>query len=282
MYGFWVLEQHGTLKMIWFDMLSFAKFHEKIILQTNFDQNCRNVSVVLTFLVLTPCLDKEIFKYQNIRRTQLRLYELWQVLFIQGDISNTCKDIYASPTGRNMMRNDAIRAAHRPPVRRVIAEVTLTHILVSFRHKRITRRKRVGPFKPSLLHPPAAVHHFDWRLRGGLWRADESKKPISASEATAAVLCSPAHLPPPPPALLLASCRPSSLLCLQPIKRGHCLMEEMHCLQGPERSLCLSIRLSARPSVCLSVWLLLKHQVQHTGTCHWEQQQRLEASLRHL
>lgn len=67
-----------------------------------------------------------------------------------------------------MMRNDAIRAVHPPPVKRVIAEVILTDILVSFRHKQITLCKRAGPFKPSLLHPPAAVHHFDWRLRGGL------------------------------------------------------------------------------------------------------------------
>lgn len=49
---------------------------------------------------------------------------------------------------------------------------------------------------PSL--PPirlsATVNHLDWRLGGGLWRADESEEPIAASEATAAVLCSPAHL----------------------------------------------------------------------------------------
>lgn len=94
----------------------------------------------------------------------------------------------------------------------------------------------------ALLHPLAAVHHFDWQLRGGPWRADESEKPISASEATVAVLCSPAHLPPPPPALLPASCRPSSLLSLQPIKSGHHLMEEMYCLQEPEWSVCLLLK----------------------------------------
>lgn len=62
-----------------------------------------------------------------------------------------------------------------------------------------------GFFKLFSSIQKAAVHHFDWQLGGGLWRADESKKPISASEATAAVLCSPAHIPPPPPALLPTS-----------------------------------------------------------------------------
>lgn len=118
---------------------------------------------------------------------------------------------------------------------------------LSDKNSETTLCNRAGPFKP-LLHQLKAVHHFDWQLRGGLWRADESKKPISASEATAAVLCSPAHLPPPPPALLPAShCHLQALLTLLPAAnktwtssyRGTVLFT------GP-RMLCLCLRIVNR------------------------------------
>lgn len=102
-----------------------------------------------------------------------------------------------------------IQAFHEPPVKHEIAEDTSTDSADSFKNKQseITDNtvQSSRSLQTFLLHPLTAVNHFDWRLRGGLWRADESKKPISASEATAAVLCSPAHLPPPPPALLHTS-----------------------------------------------------------------------------
>lgn len=135
------------------------------------------------------------------------------------------------------------------PVKYVIAEVMVSEIIVSFRQKlRDNTVQSSQCFQTSLLHQLTAVHHFDWQLRGGLWRADESKKPISASEATAAVLCSPAHLPPPPPALLPAShCRLQALLTLLPAAnktwtssyRGTVLFK------GP-RMLCLCLRIVNR------------------------------------
>lgn len=109
---------------------------------------------------------------------------------------------------------------------------------------------------PSI-HSLAAVRHLDWRLRGGLWRADESKEPISASEATAAVLCSPAHLPPPPCALLPAShCLLRALL--PPLPAAN---EEWTSSRGGK---CIVYR---GTGCSLSVWLALslRHQGE-TGT----------------
>lgn len=137
-------------------------------------------------------------------------------------------------------------------VSNAIAEVLVAESIVSFRHKRreITDNtvQTSHSLQSSLFHPPAAVHHFDWRLRGGLWRADESKKPISASQATAAVLCSPAHLPPPPPALLPTShCLLRALL--PPLPAANKKWTSSHGGNVWDQS-----------ALCLSDWLLLKHQ----------------------
>lgn len=166
------------------------------------------------------------------------------------DISNTSNIyIYALVTGENMINDDAIRAFHGPPAKYVIAEVMVTDSIASVRHKqREITEQTSRSLQTSLLHPPAAVHHFDWQLRGGLWRADESKKPISASEATAAVLCSPAHLPPPPPALLPASHRLLQAL-LPPLPAANRKWTSSH--GGSVLFTC---------SLYLSGWLLLKHQ----------------------
>lgn len=71
-----------------------------------------------------------------------------------------------------MISDDAIRAFHGPPVKYVIAEVMVTDSIASFRHKQreITDNaaQTSRSLQTSLLHPPAAVHHFDWQLRGGL------------------------------------------------------------------------------------------------------------------
>lgn len=139
----------------------------------------------------------------------------------------------------------------------VVAEVVVADSIVSFRHKQrgitVNTVQTSHSIKSSLFHPQAAVHHFEWWLRGELWWADESKKPISASEATAAVLCSHAHLPPPPPALLPTShCLLQALL--PPLPAANKKWTSPHggnvLLQGPECS------------VCQSESLLLKHQNQ--------------------
>lgn len=71
-----------------------------------------------------------------------------------------------------MINNDAIRVFHDPPVKYVITEVMVTDSVASFRHKgrEITDNtaELSRSLQTSLLHPPAAVHHFDWQLRGGL------------------------------------------------------------------------------------------------------------------
>lgn len=156
----------------------------------------------------------------------------------------------------NMIHSDAIRALHDPPVKRVLAEVTLTggssppsH--TSGEKSQIAACKRAGPFKPlSSIHRQLSVILTGSSEEGsdGQMRARSRSLPQRQQRQSCVLLPTSHHLlllscPPP-----TASCRPSSLLRPQPIKSGHRLMEEMCCLQGPGRSL------------FLPDWLLLKHQ----------------------
>lgn len=138
----------------------------------------------------------------------------------------------------------------------------------------ITVCNPAGPFKPFFsIHQQLSVILIGSSEEGsdGQTRARSRSLPQRQQQQSCVLLPTSHHLlllscPPP-----TASCRPSSLLCLQPIKSGHHLMEEMYCLKAPVCSItvCLAIVKTSRKD----------KEVQHTKTCHQKKPLHLRASL---